>query len=341
MHVNVTLVGLDRISASFGLALKRHEKDKGSHTFTIIGNDPKVLPMKDAKKMGAVDDFERGMIKAIGNANLVVISAPYGIIGDLYEAIGPNLKPGAVVFDFSLHKQSIIELANAHFPRNNQGQPLAYVVGITPVIAASGLYKGDTGVEGASADLFEKAEFLVTPDAKTPSEAIDLAGDVLQLVGGKTRFMDPGEHDGLIAVTEELPMLVGTSLFYLLQRSEGWKELRRMVNPTLALMLQNLRTTSAQDMQALFTQNRANLLRNLEAYIGLLDQIRDTLADENEEALDAYLALVQAEWEKWDIKRFSGEWDDVAQIEVLPGPLGSMTGFMQLTRRKKDKEEDD
>lgn len=338
MHVHVAIIGLDRISASFALALKRYqEQPKAEHTFTIIGSDEASHAMKAAEKTGAVDNFHRSIAKATEGANLIIVNVPLKQLEGLYAALGPGLKPGAVVLDMTPHKLPVIEWANQHFPVNDEGNQVAYLVGITPIVNVSGLYTADMDVEAANAGLFDDAEFLITPDTVCPSEAIVLAEDVIKLVGGRPRFMDPAEHDGLIAATEALPALLGTGIFYMLQQSEGWMELRRMVNPALALMFQNLRHQTGQDLLALFTHNRDNLLRHLEALIGTLDQIRDALVDEEgPEKLEAVLNRVYSEWEKWDVKRHSGRWDESKAPDL--GPVGLMGGLMGLGggRRKKD-----
>jgi prephenate dehydrogenase len=343
MHVNVAIVGLDRLGVSLGLALKRYQSQpRAEHSFTIIGSDPKGEAMKTAEKLGAVDNFHRTLSKATDNADLLIVNVPYGSTEDLYARLGPDLKRGAVVLDLSPLKQPVIGWANEYFPKNEKGQLLAYVVGLTPVINVSGLYSGDLGAEGARPDLFDKADILVAPDAKAPSEAIALAEDVIRLIGGQPRFIDPLEHDGLIAATEGLPSLVGAALFYTIQQSEGWMELRRMVNPALALATQNLRRQTPRDLFAQFTQNRENLARHLESLIGVLDQLHDALTGEDLEfgELEAFLNVVHNEWEKWDIKRHSGKWEETTTPEVLPGPFGSVAGFLTLTRRKKDDDEE-
>jgi prephenate dehydrogenase len=230
MHVNVTIVGLDRITASIGLAFKRYQSQTNAeHTFTIIGSDIRANPMKVSEKIGAVDNFNRSLSKAMQNADLVIFNAPPGQIDESYARLGAELKPGAVVLDLALLKQPAIQRASRHFPANDKGAPLAYLVGITPIVSINGLYTGDLEADAARADLFDNAEILVTPDTQSPSEAISLAEDVVRLMGGRPRFMDPAEHDGLIAATEALPALLGVGMF-LLQQSEGRPELAD-VNP--------------------------------------------------------------------------------------------------------------
>lgn len=334
MHVHVSIVGLDRLGVSFGLALKRYQNQpKTQHTFTIIGSDTRGESMKTAQKMGAVDNFHRTVLKATDNADLIITNVGYGAVEDLYARLGPELKPGAVVLDTSLLKQPVIKLAQQYFRTNAQGQPLAYLVGITPVVNVNGLYSGGIDADAARADLFDNSEILMAPDMSAPSEAIALAEDIVKLVGAKPRFIDPAEHDGLVAATEELPALLSTALFYTLQQSEGWMELRRMINPTFALATQNLRTQTPQDLLALFTENRANLLRHLESLIGRLDQVHDALANSDPAELEAFLAVVFKAWEHWDIKRHSGQWEGAKVPDLLPGPLGSVGNFLSIRRK--------
>ncbi|NLX09349.1 MAG: prephenate dehydrogenase [Chloroflexi bacterium] len=343
MHVTVAIIGLDRLGTSFGLALKRYQSQpKAQHSFTIIGSDPTAFPMKTAQKMGAIDNFNRAVLKAMDGADLIILNVPYGSLEDTYAVIGPELKSGAVVLDTSLLKQPAIDLAQRYFPARADGQPLAYLIGTTPIINVQALYGGDLSVEGARADLFDKSDVLLTPDMKTPSEAIQLAEDIVRLIGGQPRFMDPAEHDGLIAATEELPALLGATLFYTLLQSEGWQELRRMVNPALALATQNLRYQMPDDLLPLLVQNRENLLRHLEALIGALDGVRDALAENDSDQIEAFLVLVRRTWEQWDVKRFSGKWEDSGQQpEVLPGPFGSVSGFLSMRRKKEDEDDED
>lgn len=341
MHVNVCIIGLNRLSTSLALALKRYQgQPKAQHTFTIIGCDTQTQPMKTAQKLGAIDNFDIKLRKAVENANLIIMNAAPGQVEDNYTALGPELKPGTVVLDMTPLKQPVIAWAKQHFPKNPQGEPLAYVVGITPIVNAKGLYSAEYDPEAAAADLFDDVEFFVAPDAKCPSEAIKLAEDVIRLIGGQPRFIDPVEHDGLIAATEGLPALLGTAMFYFLIQSEGWLELRRMVNPSLALLMQNLRYQKPEDGIVLFSQNRENLVRHLEGLIGVLDEVRDTLAENDPEQLEAYLSRIAKEWEKWDLKRYSSKWEETQRIEPLSGPLGSM-GLFGLKRPKKDKTEDE
>lgn len=341
MHVTLSIIGLDRISTSFALALKRYQsQSKAQHTFAITGSNPSPQAVKAAQKLGAIDSSDRKPSKAVANADLVIVKCPPGRLADSYAQFGPALKPGAVVLDLSDLKEPVIALARKHFPANERGASLAYIVGVTPIVSASGLYAGETGPEAASADLFDGTECLVMPDTQCPSEAIRLAEDVIRLTGGVPRFMDPAEHDALTAATEQLPALLGAALFYALQQSEGWPDLRRMVNPTLALAFQSLRTQTPNDLHTVFTHNRTNLARHLDGMISVLSELRAALAAGDSDKLEAFLLLVGRQWENWDGRRHSGKWNEAPEIEKLPGLLASMGGFLTMPRKKQGDDED-
>lgn len=341
MHVTLSIIGLDRISTSFALALKRYQgQPKAQHTFTVTGSDASPQVMKAAEKVGAIDKSDRKPSKAVANAELIIVRCPPGSLAETYEEFGPALKPGAVVLDLGDLKEPVIAQARQHFPANERGESLAYIVGVTPIVNVSGLYKGETGPEAASADLLDEAECLVMPDTQCPSEAIRLTEDVIRLAGGVPRFMDPAEHDALAAATEQLPALLGAALFYTLQQSGGWPDLRRMVNPTLALAFQSLRTQTPNDLHMAFSHNRANLARHLEGMINVLNELRAALAAGDSDKLAAFLTLVGQEWEKWDGRRYSGKWEENPQIEKMPGLFTSMGGFLTMPRRKPTGDED-
>ena len=79
MHVIVSIIGLNRLSTSLALALKRYQgQPKAQHTFTITGSDERDSSMKVAQKLGALDRSERKPLKAAENADLIVMNAPAG-----------------------------------------------------------------------------------------------------------------------------------------------------------------------------------------------------------------------------------------------------------------------
>ncbi len=341
MQVNVAVIGLDRLSTSFALALKRHQADpKAEHTFTIVGRDLRGQAMKEAVKLGALDNFDRKLKKTVVQADLVLVNVPPSQLQELYARLGGMLKAGAVVLDMTPFKRPVLDWANEFFPRSAQGQTLAYVVGVTPIVNVKGLYHGDREVTAARADLFENAEVLIAADANCPAEAVALAEDVVHLIGARPRFIDPVEHDGLTAATEGLPALSGIALFDTLRRSEGWPELRRMVNPALALTFQMLRDCSAEDMVAFFTLGHEDMLRHLDALLHTLEALRDVLAEEAEDGeyikLETYLERVAQEWEQWDVKRHSGKWEKGESVQSMPGAFGGLGRFLTLRRPNND-----
>ena len=133
LNVNVAIVGLNRISASLGLALRGiNDRDNMDVIFTVVGRDEDNDTMKTAQKMGAIDNFNRSLKAVVEDADIVLLDVPMGDQEDVFEELGKGLKPGAVVVDLSPMKQPGVALAKKYFPKDVNGKLTAYIVGAAP-----------------------------------------------------------------------------------------------------------------------------------------------------------------------------------------------------------------
>lgn len=341
-EINVAIIGLERLGASLGLALKRYSRSKDArHTFNVTGSDERSYNEKTAKSQGAVDGNARNPVAAAEKAQIVALAAPYYRVEEFYRTVGPALRPGVVVLDFSPLKKPSIKWAAEHLPRDPA--VAAYMVGLTAVLNPQVLYDPSPEIEGAREDLFDRGTMIVTPSTDCPPEAVELAVEFARILGAEPHFMDPEEHDGLAAATEGLPVLVGAAVFRALSNAEGWGDLRRLTNPAFGLMTHALRYQHADSLWALLHYNRQNTARYLSALIETLEALRDSL-NQDAEGLEVEAALVQAaeKYTEWEGQRFANIWeksDQPASISMA-GAFTSMTGMLFGRRPPKDDKPD-
>jgi prephenate dehydrogenase len=340
--VNVAILGLERLGASFGLALKRYMQEKDArHTFTIKGYDERGYNGKQARRIGAVDSATHNAADAVENAHIVLLTVPYHKMGLVYEQIGAALMPGAVVLDVSPLKKPSLQWAADHLPQDPA--VAAYMVGIAPVLNPDTLYEANNEVEVARADLFDRGTMILAPAADCPGEAVELAAEVARIVGASVHFMDPDEHDGLAGAIEGLPALLAVSLFQTMIRSEGWDDMRRLTNPAFGLATSPLRFQHFSALWAMLHYNRENTVRHLDALLATLQEIRDNLAtDEDGFGLEALLEQGASRYEEWEGNRLTNQWRkaEAADEDMESGGVLSAMGGMLFGRRPPRKKDD-
>ena len=214
--LSVAILGLNRMSASVGLALRRYMKKGGKYQFQIVGYDYASDAAKEAQKMGAIDRTERRVFEAAAGADIVVMAMSYEEVEETYKAIRPDLREGVVLLDFSPLKIPSLRWADHHLSDEH------HLVGATPIVNPRYLFVAENTVSRAEEDLFDDSAILLTPSVKCIKEAVDLAFNFSQILGSKPRFLDPLEHDTLLAQTSQVPRMLGTLLFYnLMQQDNG------------------------------------------------------------------------------------------------------------------------
>jgi prephenate dehydrogenase len=333
-QVNVALIGLDRLNGSFGLAIKHLSQT--AHQFTVTGSDEDRSVMDKAKELGAIDHATRDMDAAVENAELVFISMPYAVMIDIYAALGPVLKPGAVVVDLSLLKQPSIEWADKYFRKAADGQAQAYLVGVTPVINPAYLNDPSSNLDGAKVDLFDDGTLIIAPSAVCSPDAVRLITDLAGLMNVKVHFMDPAEHDGLIAGTEGLPLLLQVALFRTLSTSPGWEDLKRLTNPAFVLATYRLETDTAEDFGLFIDKNRANNIRLLEALSQTLDEMIGVLRHGDQLTAGELFSDSATQYVKWEADRGRNKWVDEGEMPRPPSRFfGGLGGMLIPSRGKK------
>jgi prephenate dehydrogenase len=254
--ITVTIIGLGRTGASIGLALKRYnQRPNAQHQFEIIGVEDRASVLEDAEKIGAFDKSVRNIHDAARERDIVVLSLPYADVQRAYQAIGDGLRPGCVVMDMSPLKLPSQQWADKYLSKE------AHMVGITPIINPQYLFDGLDDTNHAREDYFDKGCMMVMPSPTCIREAVELATDFSSLLGSSIHFMDPGEHDGLVAATEGLPALLGVAAFYTLSRNPGWGDLQRLTNPPFGRLTHQLFDTHPDDMRDAWLNNPRALYR--------------------------------------------------------------------------------
>jgi len=314
----ITIVGLGFIGGSIGLALHQAEAD-----LEIVGHDRERAAANQAKKIGAVDKSDWNLVSACEDADLIVIAIPVGGIKDTLAAIGPYLKPGCLITDTASIKAPVVEWAEEILP------DAVNFVGGDPIVSDAGT------TAAARADLFSGAIYCLTPAAGAAPDAVRLASDFAYLLGAKPYFLDPLEHDGLMAGVDHLPFVLSAALLGVTTESASWREMRRLAGGAFENATRFVSADPTTYCEACLV-NKENIVRWIDACSGKLGELRETILAGDAEKLEQVFEEAMIARQRWLRAREAGDWEgQSAEMPTMTSFMGQLFGLGRLGRRRK------
>ncbi|PWH16602.1 MAG: hypothetical protein DDG60_03730 [Anaerolineae bacterium] len=260
----IAIVGLGLMGGSLALALR------GQCACLLgIDSDPSVLEL--ALRQNIVDQAASDPATLLPQADLVILAAPVPAILSLLEDL-PDFTPNpCIVLDLGSTKRAILEKMAALPERFD---PL----GGHPICG-----KEKLSLANAERTLYYAAPFILTPLPRTTSRARSAAGQLLSVLGAKPLWLDPVEHDHILARTSHLPFLLASVLALATPL-----ECAPLIGPGFRSTARLAGTPSSMMMGILQT-NRENLLAALEAVQDELALLTAALADYDYETVQVTL----------------------------------------------------
>lgn len=255
--MNIVIVGLGVIGGSFAMSLKK----LGGHTVYGIDRDPETV--RKAIESGVVAAGSCDADEYLPIADLTVLCLYPDAVRPFLESYGSDIRPGSILTDTTGVKEQILRSAGDLFPQQADfilGHPMAG--------------REKRGFDYASAEVFEGANYILTPLEQNRPENLDLMEELVLAMGfGRVVRISPQEHDRLIAFTSQLPHALAVALINsdIEGRDTGrfigdsYRELTRIANINETLWSE------------LFLINRDNLLDCIELFETQLDIIKEAL----------------------------------------------------------------
>jgi prephenate dehydrogenase len=324
MTIQITILGLGQVGASFGLALA----DK-KNSILRVGNDREPEVCKRAQKIGAVDQIQFNLPSAVRKADVVMLCMPVDEIQNTLEAISQDLKEGCVVVDTSPVKIGVAQWAEKLLPKDR------HFVTMTPTINPAYLVEAEVGISAAHADLFKNSLMVITNQPDVESDVLKLAADLAVLVGSAPFFADPYEVDGLMAAVHLLPELLAVALVDATVNQPGWIEARKVAGRAYARASLPLLEPSETDFhgQAALL-NKQNILRVMDNAIASMRALRETIAEGDEKGLADIMRNAIKARDEWQAQRQKANWDMVP-AQDLPTAGEIMGRLVGLGRKPK------
>ncbi len=328
MPVQITILGLNQIGASIGLALAK-VKDQ----VTRIGNDRDPDTARKAEKAGAVDKLMINLPSACRDADVVILALPVDEVRETMEVIAPDLKPGAVLIDTSPVQTASMQWAQELLPGDDR-----YFVAITPSLNPAYLMETGTGAESAHADLFKNSLALISSLQGIDESALDLATNLVQILGATPLFTEPNEADGLTAYSHLLPRLVSAALVNATIDQPGWREARKMAGHAYAQATEPaLHYDESKEFGKAALLDADNTARMLDQVIEEMRQLRDAIKNQDAARLQERLADARGGREQWWSQRLTANWEQKTHAPRVP-TSGEVIGRLFGIRPKKEKD---
>lgn len=325
MSVQMTIVGLRTLGASFGLALGEHEG-----LLARLGHDPDPGWANKAKKLGAIDRVAFNLPRAVEQADIVLLSLPMNEVKSTLQVIAPELKEGAVVIDLSPVKRPVIAWAEELL------HPGRYLVGLTPIVGPLYLQALDPVEEQARVDLFQDGLMAIVTPPGTVEAAVKLATDLVRLVGAKPMYAGADEVDGLMAALDLLPRVLAAALVQATVDQPGWQDGRKIAGQAYSVETALLQMGPSQSVSAAAMLNRENVLRAVDRLGDALNYFRQLLEEGDEIAIGEWVADARERRQRWWHQKQTGVWDSETPPQEYPS-MGEILGRLVGLGRKTGK----
>lgn len=244
------VIGIGLIGGSVAAALRRAGKVR-----RVIGVGRGRANIARALELGVIDAAVEDIAAAVQGADAVLIAVPVQQSQRVLGALADSLAPGTLVTDAGSTKQDFVAAVRRILPRH-----LASVVPGHPIAGAE-----LTGVDAASAVLFDGRNVVLTPLAENQAAAVDRVEAMWKACGARVSRMTPERHDRVFSAVSHLPHMLAYTLVHMIATrpdaealfgfaASGFRDFTRIAG------------SSAEMWRDIALANREFLLADIEAY---------------------------------------------------------------------------
>ncbi len=267
----VAILGVGLLGGSVALSIRRVRPQT---TFVGLARSP--AKGERLRQLGIVQEIVTSRAEASQGCDVIVVAAPVDRIAALVSEAAAASPADCLITDVGSTKGGIVEAL--------AGDSLASgkFVAAHPIAGSE-----KSGPEHAKASLFDGKLIVLTPGEKTERQLVEKANQFWRLTGGNTLEMGPAEHDTHLAGISHVPHLVSALVAKMAHPQarplvgSGWTDITRVAagDPTM--------------WTAICRENREAIRQELQRYSGELDQLRQILEREDDEALQSWLTEAQ------------------------------------------------
>ncbi len=265
--MNILVVGLGLIGGSFCKALS----DKTAHTIWGYDRDKNVL--EQALNFGCISSAVNE--NEFNNADMVIVCLHPLASRSFMETNIPKFKSNCIVFDVcGIKGQMVSDITDVALQYN------IHYVGTHPMAG-----KEHSGFEFSDKDLFNNANFIVTPIDKTNANALEIVITLAKQIGfGQIIETNPFEHDNIIAYTSQLAHIVSSAYVKspTLLKEKGFSGGSFQDMTRIATLNEDMWTN-------LFLLNRDSLIFEIDTLTNNLTRYRDAISENNSDKLKELL----------------------------------------------------
>ena len=196
MFERLALIGVGLIGSSISHAARR-----AGLVRDIVGCSASPASRAKAEALGLVSRSYESAIDAVAEADLVILCTPVGVYADIAKAIGPHLKPGAIVSDVGSVKAAAVRDIGPHIPDH------AHFIAGHPIAGTE-----QSGPDAGFAELFDGRWCILTPEADTDRLALAKLEAFWQKLGSQVEIMTAEHHDMVLAITSHVPHLIAYNI---------------------------------------------------------------------------------------------------------------------------------
>jgi len=330
MSTDILFLGLNNIGASIGMALANLELEVNR-----IGYDLDRQLAQRAHRAGAVDDLVSHPESAAENADVVILTTTILDVHDHLKMLGASLKADSVVIDTTPLKVPTMGWASEALPENR------HYIGATPIVGPVSYIDKIYDSETPRADLFHGGLMAIVIPKNTPETAVTEAVNLASALGTTPFFLDPHEHDAVIATVEGLPCLIGTAMMQMASHAKNWREIQRMAGSSFATATSSGSMHSPQTQAATLILNHEIILYKIDALLEEVKTLRTFITEKDNDALINYLTESKESRDAMLAARQHGDWasQEIQSAERVekPGVLRSLFGIKPRRTKNHDK----
>ncbi len=192
----IAIIGLGLIGSSLCHVIRREGLAK-----TIAGCAKSEATLTTAERLKLCDAHFSDPAEAVADADLVILCTPIGTFEGLAKAIGPALKPGAIISDVGSVKTAVVRDIGQHLPDGVHFIPGHPVAGTE-----------HSGPDAGFAELFDGRWTILTPLPDSDPQAVEKLKTFWERCGSPVEVMTPEHHDLVLAITSHVPHLIAYNI---------------------------------------------------------------------------------------------------------------------------------